>query len=238
MATQLGTELVGEIQETFETLIGRSKTAQRYLERFEKGTGTMLDANRYAYEVGQNLTKAFLANLTEEVLPDGRIYYTLAREIVPPMLEEEFGLVTDATQQVITRMNRSAGVNLNAVRPEINRSRIDGIVAGIGDSETLEDAYKYLRAPVQNFAVHTVDDTVRHNLDFQHESGMRPRIIRSTNGPCCPWCDGLAGEYDYPAKNPEVWQRHENCNCVIDYQPTKIRAPRQRLTGYGWQTGR
>lgn len=34
MATQLGTELVGEIQETFETLIGRSKTAQRYLERF------------------------------------------------------------------------------------------------------------------------------------------------------------------------------------------------------------
>lgn len=237
MATELGAELLGEIQDTFAHLMERSKTLQRNLEVINAGKGaTMLTANQYAREVGQNLTKAFLANLTEETLPTGRIYYSLANQIVPPMLEEEFNLVTEATQKIVTQINRRAGINLNGVIPDMNQSRVDGIVSGISNSETLDAAYTYLKAPVQNFAVHAVDDTVRHNLNFQSESGMRPRIVRSTNGPCCPWCDGLAGEYDYPARNPEVWQRHENCNCVIEYQPTKMRAPRQRLSGYGWQS--
>ena len=238
MESELGAELLGEIRETFNELVRTDKAIQRRIEKIAAGRGTMFDATQYAYGVGQNLTKAFLANLTETRLPNGRIYYSLANEIVPPMLQEEFGLTTETAQKIITDMNRRAGINLNGIVPDINQSRIDGIVSGIGNSETLEDAYKYLRGPVQNFAVHAVDDTVRRNLDFQHESGMRPKIVRSTNGPCCPWCDALAGEYDYPASNPEVWQRHENCNCVIEYQPTKIRAPRQRLSGYGWQNGR
>ncbi len=238
MATQLGAELTEEIRKTFSELIGKSKTAKTYIERFEKGIGTIVDADRYAYEVGQNLTKAFLENLTVEVLPDGRISYSLAKEFMPPMLEEEFNLVTDATQKIITKLNREAGINLNAVRPNINWDRVEGLVSGIGNSETLEDAYDYLRSPVQNFAVHAVDDTIRHNADFQYKSGLQPRIIRSTDGTCCEWCNSLAGSYDYPPKNAAVWQRHENCNCVISYQPTKMKARRQTLVGglgKGWQ---
>lgn len=216
-----GKELLAYIQETFTDLINNSKMLKRI---GEKEDPTIFDANRYAYEVGRNMTNAFLENVTAEVLPDGKVSYSIANTIVPPMMQEEFDLVTKTTQKVITRLNQEAGLGLEGIIPGINEDRIAGLVKGISNAETLEDAWKYMKAPFQNFAVHAVDETVRKNAEFQYNAGLQPKIVRSTDGKCCEWCNKLAGVYDYPVSNPEVYQRHENCNCLVEFLPTKMRA--------------
>ncbi len=49
--------------------------------------------------------------------------------------------------------------------------------------------------------------------------GLSPKIIRKSNGGCCDWCNKLVGTYDYSAAPGDVYRRHENCNCTVDYDP-------------------
>lgn len=51
------------------------------------------------------------------------------------------------------------------------------------------------------------------------KAGLQPRIIRKATGTCCEWCKNLAGTYDYPVENEDVYRRHERCRCTVDYDP-------------------
>lgn len=48
-------------------------------------------------------------------------------------------------------------------------------------------------------------------------AGMRPRIVRSSNGKCCPWCSSLAGEYYADEAPDDIYARHDNCTCTVTY---------------------
>ena len=61
--------------------------------------------------------------------------------------------------------------------------------------------------------------SAKANTDFQYQAGLSPKVIRISSGNCCEWCDSLEGEYYYPDVPDEVWQRHKNCNCVVEYDP-------------------
>ena len=63
-----------------------------------------------------------------------------------------------------------------------------------------------------------VGDTIKANEAFQYQSGLSPKIKRTSSGKCCQWCDEIAGIYDYPAPD-EVYRRHQNCNCLVEYYP-------------------
>lgn len=64
-----------------------------------------------------------------------------------------------------------------------------------------------------------MDSTVKTNADFQYKAGLRPKIRRMTDGKCCEWCSRLAGVYDYPDVPKDVFRRHANCGCVVEYDP-------------------
>ncbi|WP_205422898.1 hypothetical protein [Granulicatella sp. zg-ZJ] len=49
--------------------------------------------------------------------------------------------------------------------------------------------------------------------------GLSPKIIRTHTGNCCDWCRNLAGVYDYPKVPKDVYRRHGNCRCTVDYKP-------------------
>lgn len=79
-----------------------------------------------------------------------------------------------------------------------------------------------LDAVISTFCMSIVDDSVKANADFQYNAGMSPKIIRTTDGKCCEWCNKLAGVYDYEkVKNTgnEVFRRHRNCGCIVAYDP-------------------
>lgn len=76
--------------------------------------------------------------------------------------------------------------------------------------------YEILRRSLTNITQNYIDEYIEQNAQFRAKAGLKEKIIRSTNGKCCKWCDQLAGVYNYPAPR-EVYQRHDNCDCTVTY---------------------
>ena len=78
------------------------------------------------------------------------------------------------------------------------------------------EVYKKLDQVLTNIAQNYVDEYVEKNAQFRTESGLKVRIVRSTDGKCCEWCTKMAGVYSYPAPK-DVYRRHDNCGCTVTY---------------------
>ncbi len=117
-------------------------------------------------------------------------------------------------------LNEQAGLGLKATRANFAADRIDGLVEKFFGYDKTADGLWVLKDPMRTFSYAAVDDTARVNAEFQSKAGLRPRIIRCTDGHCCEWCSRMAGTYDYPGNVPrDVYRRHANCNCTVEYDP-------------------
>lgn len=77
-----------------------------------------------------------------------------------------------------------------------------------------------LEGPVlENLLKDIVTDSIEKNSKFQYDSGMKPKVVRRSSGNCCEWCDKIAGTYYYPDVPRDVYRRHNNCNCTVEYYP-------------------
>ena len=74
-----------------------------------------------------------------------------------------------------------------------------------------------LRGPIENISRSSYDDFVEENVGFMARSGMKSYIVRRQLGNCCEWCAGLAGTYEYGKEPKAVYQRHDNCSCIVTY---------------------
>lgn len=83
----------------------------------------------------------------------------------------------------------------------------------------IRDIEWLLDAPIVNLTESAVEKSIKANADFQYDAGLRPRVIRRSSGYCCEWCAALEGEYEYPDVPDEVWMRHRNCTCIVEYYP-------------------
>lgn len=83
----------------------------------------------------------------------------------------------------------------------------------------IRDIEWLLDAPIVNLTESAVEKSIKTNADFQYDAGLKPRVIRRSSGYCCEWCASLEGEYEYPDVPDEVWMRHRNCTCIVEYYP-------------------
>lgn len=118
------------------------------------------------------LAAAFKNNLSENVLPDGQMYYNIASRILNDRLGTNYEMISEASEQIQKGLNTKAGLGLNAVKPELNQDRIDGLINRVS-SEPFKNVSWLLDDPVINFSQSIVDDTIRKNADFYYQSGMR-----------------------------------------------------------------
>lgn len=211
--------LLETIRESFRQSIQSSKKIQALYKAIQDGNATYIDAEEYAYQVGEALSQAFGKHLSSAALPDGRMYFNIADRVLRPMLEEDHGIVSDAATMVQTALNQKAGIGIKAQTVAVNEDRIYGIVDKVSNADSFDDVAWLLDAPVKNFSMSVVDEILKANVDFQGKAGLRPKIIRKAERKCCEWCSRLAGEYDYPEVPDDVYRRHENCRCTVDYDP-------------------
>lgn len=208
-------ELLKALQDSFSTKYDVDSRIRSVLKKIEAGRGTYFDANRYAIRCGQLLSQTFGIRIDASMLPDGTLYYNIADRTVRPMLEQNYKLVSDVCEKVQETMNRTAGLGLRPLRPDMNDNRIQGLIDLI-TTRPYEEVRSFLDDPVINFTQSVVDDAIQKNADFQYKAGMEPKIVRRAEGNACPWCVELAGTYDYPCDS-EVYQRHERCRCSVEF---------------------
>lgn len=211
--------LLEKLKKEFQKAYESSRKLGILMQQIQNGSASYAEANDFAIETGELLAEVFQKNLSSDVLPDGRMYYNIAKRILEPMLEDNYHLAADAAVQVQQAMNSAAGIGLKAVSPEMNADRIRGIIDIVSGKESFDDIAYMLSEPVVNFTQSAVDDTVKANVDFQGKSGLKPRVVRRVAGNCCDWCAALAGTYTYPDVPRDVYRRHKYCRCTVTFDP-------------------
>lgn len=230
--------LLKNIQDTFEGLVKNDEALSRIWKRLESGKASYADAQDYAGRIAKCLQQAYSSHLSVDSLPDGRMYYNIANRVLPPTLNRCGGLVSDYCVQVQESINKAAHIGIKAQTAELNSDRIEGLVDRVSEDD-FEKTQWVLKAPVDNFCRSVVDDHVKANADFHYKSGLNPRIIRKTDGHCCKWCSSRAGTYPYRADmDREVFRRHENCCCTVEYDPGNGSAQRQDVWNKRWKEGK
>ncbi len=218
MVEDIVPSLLKKIKSEFEGARLDSEVLKYLLSKLHHSKASYLDANQYAIEIGDILSKALGASLTNETLPDGKMYYNIAQRVLTDVLGRNHELVSDYTEQVQKNLNSEAKIGLTAQVPELNRDRIAGIVNRFSSEDNFEDVSWLLGEPIVNFTQSIVDDTIRKNAEFHAEVGLSPKIVRTTVGNCCKWCQKLAGSYVYPNVPHDVYRRHQNCRCIVNYK--------------------
>lgn len=208
--TDIAPELLEKVQQSFE-----AETAE-LREEIKSGVKSYEEAYDYAIKVGEALSKSFGVNITPEVLPDGMMYYNIADKVVRPMLLAEHELTSQAAVSAQRSVNRAAGIGIRPLEAEFDADRAQGIIDRVS-SQPFEEIKWILNEPVKTLSKNVVDHTLEKNVEFQGKSGLSPKIRRTALGDACPWCQAVAGTYSYPEVPKDVYRRHANCDCVVEY---------------------
>lgn len=210
--------LLESIQRSFFEKLERNKQIKRVKKLIIDGDATYEEAQIYAVELGKILSESYEEHITVEVLPDGRMYFNIADRILSPTLKNNYTMTVEVTAEIQEQLNHKAGFRLKAVEPKVDVDRIEGIVNRISREVNFEDIAWILKEPIINFTQSAVDETLKQNVDFQGRSGVKAKIIRTAYGADpCDWCLSLEGTYEYPNVPQDVYRRHENCRCGVEY---------------------
>lgn len=212
-------ELLEEIQTNFEQKFGKSEVVVKALKTLEAKKATYANANDFAIEVGEILSKVLTTYVTADKLPDGKMYYNIAKRLLEPVLQRNHELVADYSTEVQTILNEKAKISIAAQPVELNQDRINGFIERFSREDKFDDVKWLLGDPIVNFTQSIVDDSIKKNAEFHAKAGLQPKIVRKTAGRCCKWCQSLAGSYNYPDVPKDVYRRHQNCRCTVDYKP-------------------
>lgn len=213
MTDDIVPKLLNELKKEFLSKYKADKKIPKLLENKNHA-----NAYLYAQEVGEILAEVFDSKLSASILPDGKMYFNIGERILNETLGNNHKLVTEYAVELQTVLNKEAGIGLKPKTNKVNQDRIDGLVNRLSAEDNFDEVKWILKDPVANFSRSVMDDFIMTNADFHAKAGLKPKLTRYVIGKCCEWCDKIAGTYDYQVDR-EIYARHENCDCVVEYHP-------------------
>ena len=203
-----------DIKEPFLDALRNDKRATALIKQIEAGKGTYEMASEYAARVGDNLAKVLRQRAPLESIAEWDI-----EELIPKSLGLDHSIVVYACENVQTALNQDAGLGIKFQAPEFDSNRAYGLVQELRDNPEFTNIEKSFYDQLANFSQNIVDDSIRDNGKVISGAGVRSYVVRATEPGACPWCDDLAGIYDYEdvKLGGDVWRRHENCRCTIAF---------------------
>lgn len=203
-----------DIKEPFLRTLNLDRRASQLIAEIEAGRGTYEMASEYAARVGDCLAKVLRRHAPVESIAEWDL-----DDLIPRSLGLDHSIVVYACEQVQNRMNASAHLGIRFQAPEFDSNRAYGLVAELRDNPDFTNIEASFYDQLANFSQNVVDDAIRDNAGLMSRAGVRSLIIRRAEYNACPWCEEVAGTYDYNEvrRGGDVWRRHENCRCTIDY---------------------
>lgn len=219
--------LLEDINKSLDRKTEESLVIKEKVLKLKNKKADHIDSNEFAQEIGEILSNSFRENITEDRLPDGKIYYNIADRVINPNLKNNYEIINAYAKDVQDILNKKANIGLGAVDAQFNQNRADGIIESVLKKDDYSTMIKDLCSSVENFSRAIVDDFIEKNAEFHSKAGLKPTIERRMHGGACPFCKPLAGTYDYeeakrlaqsdPQRNP--FSRHRYCKCTVVYNP-------------------
>lgn len=211
--------IYNEIEKSFDLKTKESNIIKNKLKALKNKKANYKDANEFAVEVGNILADTFQDKIKTGDLPDGKMYYNIAKRLIEPNMVRNHNLVSEYSKEVQSILNKKANISIKAQKADLNQDRIDKLIDKITGYDSYEDGKWLLNEPVINFTQAVVDETIRKNANLHYKSGLNPKIIRKEHGNCCDWCKEIVGTYSYPDVPEDIYRRHRHCRCTVDYYP-------------------
>lgn len=214
-------ELLVKLKRVFSEKLNKNKKVDKILSTIRDGKPTYSDINDLSIAIGDILAEVFGEILSADILPDGRMYYNIAKRTIEPMMINNYNIVTENAAIVQEILNKQAGMGIKAQVPALNQSRIDGIINRLDEEEFFDNIKWILDEPIKNFTQAVADDCVEKNAEFHKGLGFEPKLIRKAEANCCDWCNEIDGVYDYSEAPDDIYRRHRFCRCTVEYDPGK-----------------
>lgn len=210
------------IQRDFQNNVMKDRRLARISKRIRDGTATQKDGHDYAELLGEDLSRSLLNNLNADTLPDGKLYYNIARRTVTPALEENYNLTNEIAADIQSALDANIGIGLGVAKAKFPSERIQGLIDKMcADNILLEQALVWLGEPIINNSEAFFDDFVKENARVRYDMGLSATLTRSAEAGCCKWCEALAGVYEYGKAPEDIYRRHEFCRCTVTYSVDK-----------------
>lgn len=215
-------ELLEDIERSFKTFSMADRRLASVSTRIRDGTATQIDGHTYAERLGKNASKALQAHLTEDRLPDGKLYYNIATRTVVPVLENNQALINEAGASIQGAIDEKSKIGLKTINPKFPEERIAGLIDKMTrDDITLDEALVWIKEPIVNNSEAFYDDFIRENAAIRNGAGLKTTITRVAEAKACDWCRALEGTYDYGDAPDDIYRRHEFCRCAVTVQYKK-----------------
>lgn len=121
-------ELYDKIQRSYKSLVALDPWIRAFKKRKEKGSIAQNDVLEYANRLGGCAEKALGAFLIDKNLPDGRIYYNIAKRTIEPIMRLIYEEVTEAEEIALKAMYKKQRIGIKPVQAPLNREYMDGII--------------------------------------------------------------------------------------------------------------
>lgn len=225
MSNDIGEDILKAIRAGIASEVNGNGKIARLITKAENGRANLNDVSELSAQLGIALSRLIAANVTPDKLPDGKLYYNIADTFLTGALKDNYDIINVAAQAVQESTDNKLGVNIEPQKAEFPAERVHTIVNAVSDEtadwSTIE---RRLDSPVRNVTESFYNDYVEANAEFRSDAGLKSYIIRETDGNCCAWCSSLAGQYEYPNDvPPDVYARHDNCNCTVTYISDKTK---------------
>jgi hypothetical protein len=124
-------DIVPELQKSiladFQSQVEEDFKIQRILSG-EDEKATFADVSKLSARLGEYAADSLKRNLTDETLPDGVLYWNIAKRTIVPLMQEVQKIALDMAETVQTREDKKAGIGIKPIRPEFNEERIEAVM--------------------------------------------------------------------------------------------------------------
>lgn len=111
----------------FYSMVEEDNKMQAILTGKDK-RATLTQVSKHAERLGEYAVRSLEKNLTDETLPDGTLYWNIAKGVIPPLMREVQNLAINMAVTIQKREDEKTGIGLKPVRPPFNQERIEAVM--------------------------------------------------------------------------------------------------------------
>lgn len=216
MNNDLSQDILNAIAKDFKKKYQSSKAVNKLILKIDKGTASHMDSYQFAQKVSDFLNYAIKKNMTGSTLPNGKLYYHIAEDVLTPLLKNNHALITNYAKDVQTTLNTKDDIPFKGRTAKCNADRIEGICSEYSRADIFENEQAELADSIENYSLSSVDDTIRENARFLNNLGYYEVVERKADNGACKWCRSLEGTYDYSSDmDNTIFKRHKRCKCTV-----------------------
>lgn len=120
-------ELKNKVLSDFSSLVESDIKIQKVISGEVQNT-SFAEVSKYAKRLGEYACKSLRENFTDETLPDGVLYWNIAKRIIVPLMQEVQKTAIDMAESVQSYSDEKNKIGLKAIRPTFNEERIEAVI--------------------------------------------------------------------------------------------------------------